>query len=64
NVSPYQQLAIAAVNKNNLKLLKVLLNEQRINVNFTDLEDKTLLMRARAMEAQELMELLISHGAY
>lgn len=62
-ISPNEQLMIKAVDVNNLKLVKLLLSQERSGINFIDLEGKTLLMRAQELGNVEMIELLIKNGA-
>lgn len=60
--NPYQYLLMKAVTNNNLNLLKILL-EKGYDINFFDLEGKTLLMHASENNYTKIIDLLINNGA-
>lgn len=62
-VSPYRQLAINAVERNNLKLMRGLLNRGKVDINFTDTEGETLMMKAKMMKSHNMISLLLKNGA-
>lgn len=62
-ITPYQQLLIYAINSKNIILTKLLLENDKVNVNFFDLEGKTPLMYAHATNSDTIVELLYQHGA-
>jgi len=63
DVSPFQVLAIKGVSNNNLKLIELLLSQNRIKINFSDSEGKTLIARAQELKYHDIIELLLKNGA-